>query len=98
MVTAAHCLYGGKDLLTLKVAFASKSKFQILSLTWLNLMILKGGAKFRVMLGEHDHCKATSSFVLASAVHKHPKFDPNSPAGDNDIAILKVVQMNDKIG
>merc|ERR1711971_1323625 len=28
---------------------------------------------FRVMLGEHDHCKATSSFVLASAVHKHPK-------------------------
>ena len=54
-------------------------------------MILKGGAKFRVMLGEHDHCKATPSFVLASAVHKHPKFDPNSPAGDNDIAILKVV-------
>ena len=29
------------------------------------------------------------SYVLASAVHKHPKFDPNvSP--DNDIAILKV--------
>ena len=42
------------------------------------------------MLGEHDHCKATSSFVLASAVHKHPKFDINSPSGDNDIAILKV--------
>ena len=52
VVTAAHCLYAGKDLMT-----------------------LKGGAKFRVMLGEHDHCKATSSFVLASAVHKHPKFD-----------------------
>merc|ERR1712037_441709 len=30
-----------------------------------NLMSLKDGATFRVMLGEHDHCKATSSFVLA---------------------------------
>merc|ERR1712212_283361 len=29
-----------------------------------DLMTLKDGAKFRVMLGEHDHCKATSSFVL----------------------------------
>ena len=38
------------------------------------------------------HCKATSSFVLASAVHKHPKFDMNNPSGDNDIAILKVTQ------
>merc|ERR1719180_453042 len=67
VVTAAHCLYAGKTLMT-----------------------LKGGAKFRVMLGEHDHCKATSSFVLASAVHKHPKFDMNNPSGDNDIAILKL--------
>merc|ERR1712086_253431 len=39
VVTAAHCLYAGNDLMT-----------------------LKDGAKFRVMLGEHDHCKATSSF------------------------------------
>jgi len=77
VVTAAHCLYAGKDLMT-----------------------LKGGSKFRVLLGEHDHCKATSSFVLASAVHKHPKFDPNSPAGDNDIAILKLskdLTFSDKI-
>merc|ERR1719341_847233 len=35
VVTAAHCLYAGKDLMT-----------------------LKGGSQFRVMLGEHDHCKA----------------------------------------
>merc|ERR1712210_356053 len=52
------------------------------------------------MLGEHDHCKATSSFVLASAVHKHPKFDLNSPSGDNDIAILKLAKdltFSDKI-
>merc|ERR1712037_392972 len=35
VVTAAHCLYGGNDL-----------------------MSLKGGSQFRVMLGEHDHCKA----------------------------------------
>ena len=69
MVTAAHCLYGGNDQMT-----------------------LKGGATFRVMLGEHDHCKSTSSFVLASAVHKHPKFDLNNPSGDNDIAILKVAK------
>merc|ERR1711997_1416556 len=55
VVAAAHCLYAGKDLMT-----------------------LKGGSKFRVLLGEHDHYKATSSFVLASAVHKHPKFDINS--------------------
>merc|ERR1711934_383810 len=61
VVTAAHCLYAGKDLMT-----------------------LKGGSQFRVMLGEHDHCKATSSFVLASAVHKHPKFDINSASVDND--------------
>merc|ERR1712212_686213 len=77
VVTAAHCLYAGKDLMT-----------------------LKGGATFRVMLGEHDHCKATSSFVLASAVHKHPKFDPSSPSGDNDIAILKLskdLTFSDKI-
>merc|ERR1712110_1086229 len=77
VVTAAHCLYAGKDLMT-----------------------LKGGSKFRVMLGEHDHCKATSSFVLASAVHKHPKFDPSSPSGDNDIAILKLAKdltFSDKI-
>ena len=74
VVTAAHCLYGGNDL-----------------------MSLKDGATFRVMLGEHDHCKATSSFVLASAVHKHPKFDLNSPSGDNDIAILKVDEGNAKI-
>merc|ERR1712055_361507 len=77
VVTAAHCLYAGKDLMT-----------------------LKGGSKFRVMLGEHDHCKATSSFVLASAVHKHPKFDINSPSGDNDIAILKLskdLTFSDKI-
>merc|ERR1712130_164504 len=67
VVTAAHCLYAGKDQMT-----------------------VKGGSKFRVMLGEHDHCKATSSFVLASVVHKHPKFDINSPSGDNDIAILKL--------
>merc|ERR1712037_728111 len=77
VVTAAHCLYGGNDL-----------------------MSLKDGATFRVMLGEHDHCKATSSFVLASAVHKHPKFDLNSPSGDNDIAILKLAKdltFSDKI-
>merc|ERR1719275_528814 len=77
VVTAAHCLYAGKDLMT-----------------------LKGGATFRVMLGEHDHCKATSSFVLASAVHKHPKFDLNNPSGDNDIAILKLskdLTFSDKI-
>merc|ERR1719305_158507 len=67
VVTAAHCLYAGKDLMT-----------------------LKGGSQFRVMLGEHDHCKATSSFVLASAVHKHPKFDISSASVDNDIAILKL--------
>merc|ERR1712183_732957 len=55
---------------------------------------------FRVLLGEHDHCKATSSFVLASAVHKHPKFDLNNPSGDNDIAILKLskdLTFSDKI-
>merc|ERR1712172_167079 len=77
VVTAAHCLYGGNDL-----------------------MSLEDGATFRVMLGEHDHCKATSSFVLASAVHKHPKFDLNSPSGDNDIAILKLAKdltFSDKI-
>merc|ERR1711928_86636 len=77
VVTAAHCLYGGNDQMT-----------------------LKGGATFRVMLGEHDHCKATSSFVLASAVHKHPKFDMNNPSGDNDIAILKLskdLTFSDKI-
>merc|ERR1712212_269645 len=77
VVTATHCLYAGKDLMT-----------------------LKGGSKFRVLLGEHDHCKATSSFVLASAVHKHPKFDPSSPSGDNDIAILKLskdLTFSDKI-
>merc|ERR1712172_345638 len=63
-------------------------------------MTIKGGATFRVMLGEHDHCKATSSFVLASAVHKHPKFDMNNPSGDNDIAILKLAKdlsFSDKI-
>ena len=54
------------------------------------LNFTKGGSQFRVMLGEHDHCKATSSFVLASAVHKHPKFDISSASVDNDIAILKV--------
>merc|ERR1712013_782226 len=58
-----------------------------------NQLTVKGGAKFRVMVGEHDHCKHNEaggkSYVLASAVHKHPKFDPNvSP--DNDIAILKL--------
>merc|ERR1712088_1002845 len=77
VVTAAHCLYAGKDLMT-----------------------LKGGSKFRVMLGEHDHCKATSSFVLASAVHKHPKFDINSASVDNDITILKLskdLTFSDKI-
>merc|ERR1712222_123653 len=77
VVTAAHCLYAGKDLMT-----------------------LKGGATFRVMLGEHDHCKSTSSFVLASAVHKHPKFDLNNASGDNDIAILKLskdLTFSDKI-
>merc|ERR1712083_523240 len=77
VVTAAHCLYGGNDQMT-----------------------LKGGATFRVMLGEHDHCKSTSSFVLASAVHKHPKFDLNNPSGDNDIAILKLskdLTFSDKI-
>merc|ERR1712037_121951 len=77
VVTAAHCLYGGS-----------------------NLMSLKDGAKFRVMLGEHDHCKANPSFVLASAVHKHPNFDINSPSGDNDIAILKLAKdltFSDKI-
>merc|ERR1712038_490825 len=59
-----------------------------------------GGSKFRVMLGEHDHCKATSSFVLASTVHKHPKFDINSASVDNDIAILKLskdLTFSDKI-
>merc|ERR1712212_849781 len=63
-------------------------------------MTLKGGSKFRVLLGEHDHCKATSSFVLASAVHKHPKFDINSASVDNDIAILKLskdLTFSDKI-
>merc|ERR1712210_230439 len=77
VVTAAHCLYAGKDLMT-----------------------IKGGSQFRVMLGEHDHCKATSSFVLASAVHKHPKFDISSASVDNDIAILKLskdLTFSDKI-
>merc|ERR1719239_1624196 len=77
VVTAAHCLYGGSDL-----------------------MSLRDGAKFRVLLGEHDHCKANPSFVLASAVHKHPNFDMNSPSGDNDIAILKLAKdltFSDKI-
>merc|ERR1712083_560063 len=49
-------------------------------------MTLKGGAKFRVMVGEHDHCKAQGSFVLASV--------------DNDIAILKLskdLTFSDKI-
>merc|ERR1712061_738951 len=41
-------------------------------------MTLKGGAKFRVMVGEHDHCKAQGSFVLASVVHMHPNFDIDS--------------------
>jgi len=68
-----------------------------------NQLTVKGGAKFRVMVGEHDHCKHNEaggkSYVLASAVHKHPKFDPNvSP--DNDIAILKLskdLTFSDKI-
>ena len=30
------------------------------------------------------------SYVLASVVHKHPKFSMDNPSGDNDIAILKV--------
>merc|ERR1712107_323211 len=41
-----------------------------------NQLTVKGGAKFRVMVGEHDHCKHNEaggkSYVLASAVHKHP--------------------------
>ena len=41
-------------------------------------------------VGEHDHCKAQGSFVLASVVHKHPNFDIDSASVDNDIAILKV--------
>merc|ERR1711962_1706957 len=57
-------------------------------------MTLKGGAKFRVMVGEHDHCKHNEAggknFVMASAVHKHPKYDINSAAADFDIAILKL--------
>merc|ERR1719507_1320193 len=63
-------------------------------------MTLKGGAKFRVMVGEHDHCKAQSSFVLASVVHKHPNFDIDSASVDNDIAILKLskdLTFSDKI-
>merc|ERR1712107_622385 len=68
-----------------------------------NQLTVKGGAKFRVMVGEHGHCKHNEaggkSYVLASAVHKHPKFDPNvSP--DNDIAILKLskdLTFSDKI-
>merc|ERR1712156_911163 len=57
-------------------------------------MTLKGGAKFRVMVGEHDHCKHNEAggknFVMASVVHKHPKYDINSAAADFDIAILKL--------
>merc|ERR1719486_951916 len=68
-----------------------------------NQLTVKGGAKFRVMVGEHDHCKHNEaggkSYVLASVVHKHPKFDRNvSP--DNDIAILKLskdLTFSDKI-
>jgi len=63
-------------------------------------MTLKGGAKFRVMVGEHDHCKAQGSFVLASVVHKHPNFDIDSASVDNDIAILKLskdLTFSDKI-
>merc|ERR1719317_1064365 len=49
-----------------------------------NQLTVKGGAK---------------SYVLASAVHKHPKFDP-SVSPDNDIAILKLskdLTFSDKI-
>merc|ERR1712001_612917 len=63
-------------------------------------MTLKGGTKFRVMVGEHDHCKAQGSFVLASVVHKHPNFDIDSASVDNDIAILKLskdLTFSDKI-
>merc|ERR1711936_841342 len=63
-------------------------------------MTLKGGSKFRVLLGEHDHCKAQGSFVLASVVHKHPNFDIDSASVDNDIAILKLskdLTFSDKI-
>merc|ERR1711970_21931 len=81
VVTAAHCLYAGKDLMT-----------------------LKGGTKFRVMVGEHDHCKHNEAggknFVMASVVHKHPKYDINSAPADFDIAILKLskdLTFSDKI-
>merc|ERR1712109_448230 len=50
-------------------------------------LTVKGGAKFRVMVGEHDHCKHNEaggkSYVLASVVHKHPKFSMDNPSGDN---------------
>merc|ERR1711922_52804 len=59
---------------------------------------------FRVMVGEHDHCKHNEaggkSYVLASVVHKHPKFSMDNPSGDNDIAILKLskdLTFSDKI-
>merc|ERR1712107_740130 len=67
-------------------------------------LTVKGGAKFRVMVGEHDHCKHNEaggkSYVLASVVHKHPKFSMDNPSGDNDIAILKLskdLTFSDKI-
>ena len=53
-------------------------------------------SKFRVMVGQHDHCKANeagNNWVMASAVIQNPSFDINSPDVDNDIAILKVKMM-----
>ena len=53
-------------------------------------------SKFRVMVGQHDHCKANEAgdnWVMASAVIQNPSFDINSPDVDNDIAILKVKMM-----
>ena len=50
-------------------------------------------SKFRVMVGQHDHCKANeagANWVMASEVIQNPSFDINSPDVDNDIAILKV--------
>ena len=53
-------------------------------------------SKFRVMVGQHNHCKANeagANWVMASEVIQNPSFDINSPDVDNDIAILKVKMM-----
>merc|ERR1712107_712735 len=51
------------------------------------------------ILNKHNEAGG-KSYVLASVVHKHPKFSMDNPSGDNDIAILKLskdLTFSDKI-